>query len=1265
MSLENHDTNHACDASVTKQAAMQRPTLAQVMRERILVLDGAMGTLIQAHGLSEAEFRGERFAAHPSDLQGNNDLLSLTQPEVIAGIHRAYLEAGADLIETNTFNGTSISQADYGTEAAVYDLNQAAAAVARREADAFTAADPTRPRYVAGALGPTNRTASISPDVEDPGARGVSFEQLVEAYAEQARGLLDGGVDALLVETIFDTLNAKAALFAIEGVFAERAQSSAQSGVKAAAQASTRVPVIVSGTITDASGRTLSGQTVEAFYASVRHFPMLAVGFNCALGPTELRPHLETIHRAAECFVSCYPNAGLPNDLGGYDLGPAEMAEQVRGFALDGMLNLVGGCCGTSPDHIRAIAKAVAGIAPRKPAQPDGLARFSGLEELVVRPELNFLNIGERTNVSGSRRFARLIREGDFASALEVARQQVENGAQIIDVCFDEALLDGPASMQRFLNLLASEPDISRVPVMVDSSDWEVIETGLRCLQGRGIVNSISLKDGEASFRERATLAHRYGAAVVVMAFDEDGQAVDIDRRLAICTRALNILRELGFRDEHVIFDLNVLAVATGMDEHDDYARSFIEAARALKAIAPRVLLSGGISNLSFSFRGLDHVREAMHAVFLYHAIQAGLDMGIVNAGQLAVYSEIEPGLREACEDVILNRRAGASERLIQLAEQLKDIGGSVHEAERALWRDEDVESRLSHALVHGITAHLLEDLPEALARQDTALQVIEGPLMAGMNVVGELFGSGQMFLPQVVKSARVMKQAVAWLQPYLEAEKVDDAQSRGKILLATVKGDVHDIGKNIVGVILACNGYEVKDLGVMVPGQKILDEARAWGAQIIGLSGLITPSLIEMERVAAEMQRIGCDLPLLIGGATTSAAHTALRIAPAYAGPVVHVPDASRAVGVVQELLSAERRAAFIADLAERQERTRVERAKRQVKRSLWPLAAAEARTPRLRFDAETVPAPRFTGVRVYADYPLAELLPRIDWSPFFSAWELAGRYPAILEDPVVGTEASKLHKDGLAMLQTLLADGRLRGHATLGFFPAEADKREIRVYADSEKRSLLQRLPMMRQQRQAGERVCRSLADFIAPAESGVLDHLGVFTVTAGDGVAEIAAEYRAKHDDYSALLVESLADRLAEALAESMHERARQEIWGYESPGSFENQDLIEERYRGIRPAPGYPACPDHRLKDAIFALLDPAQNIGVQLTENWAMSPSATVSGFYFAHPDAQYFGVGKIGADQLASLAAAWQIDEAEVARAVGHAWDAPVARTLA
>jgi 5-methyltetrahydrofolate--homocysteine methyltransferase len=1257
MRLEKDDLTNTTDTTALTEAALQRPTLAQVMRERILVLDGAMGTLIQAHGLSEAEFRGERFAVHASDLQGNNDLLSLTQPEVIAGIHRAYLEAGADLIETNTFNGTSISQADYGTEEAAYDLNKAAAEVARREADAFTAADSSRPRYVAGALGPTNRTASISPDVEDPGARGVTFVQLVEAYAEQARGLLDGGSDALLVETIFDTLNAKAALFAIEGVFSERATAGAPS--------SGRVPVIVSGTITDASGRTLSGQTVEAFYASVRHFPMLAVGFNCALGPSELRPHLETIHRAAECFVSCYPNAGLPNDLGGYDLGPEEMAEQVGGFARDGMVNLVGGCCGTSPDHIRAIAKAVAGIAPRKPAAPDGLARFSGLEELVVRPELNFLNIGERTNVSGSRRFARLIREGDFATALEVARQQVESGAQIIDVCMDEALLEGPASMQRFLNLLAGEPDISRVPVMVDSSDWEVIETGLRCLQGRGIVNSISLKDGEASFRERATLARRYGAAVVVMAFDEDGQAVDVERRLAICTRALDILRELGFRDEQVIFDLNVLAVATGMEEHDDYGRTFIDAARALKAVAPRVLLSGGISNLSFSFRGLDHVREAMHAVFLFHAIEAGLDMGIVNAGQLAVYSEIEPGLREACEDVILNRRAGASERLIKLAEELKDVGGSTREAERALWRDENVESRLSHALVHGITAHIEEDLPEALARQDTALQVIEGPLMAGMNVVGELFGSGQMFLPQVVKSARVMKQAVAWLQPYLEAEKVDGAQSRGKILLATVKGDVHDIGKNIVGVILACNGYEVKDLGVMVPGQRILEEAQAWGAQIIGLSGLITPSLIEMERVAAEMQRTGFELPLLIGGATTSAAHTAIKIAPSYAGPVVHVPDASRAVKVVQELLSPERREAYVAEVAERQERTRVERAKRQVTRSLWPLAAAEARTPRLRFDSESVPQPSFTGVRVESSYPLAELLPRIDWSPFFSAWELAGRYPAILDDPVVGVEARKLHIDGLAMLEKLVADGRLRARAALGFFPADADKREIRVYADAKKKKLLQRLPMMRQQRQAGERVCRSLADFIAPAESTVLDHLGVFTVTAGDGVAEIAAEYRAELDDYSALLVESLADRLAEAMAECMHERVRQEFWAYETPGSFENQELIEERYRGIRPAPGYPACPDHRLKEAIFALLDPASNLGVQLTENWAMTPAASVSGFYFAHPEAQYFGVGKIGADQLAALAAAWKVDEAEAARAVGHAWDAPVERPLA
>jgi 5-methyltetrahydrofolate--homocysteine methyltransferase len=1226
---------------MTDSAATDRPALADLLTQRILVLDGAMGTLIQAHGLSEQQFRGQRFADHDHDLAGNNDLLSITQPEVIAGIHRAYLEAGSDVIETNTFSATRISQADYGTEDAAYDINVAAARIAREVADEFTARNPERPRYVAGALGPTNKTASLSPDVEDPGARGITFEQLRAAYYEQAKGLCDGGADLLLIETIFDTLNAKAALFAIDQLYSEQGY---------------RLPVVVSGTITDASGRTLSGQTVEAFWSSISHLPLLAVGFNCALGPVELRPHLETIHQLADCFISCYPNAGLPNEMGDYDLEPENMATLVAEFAQAGFVNLVGGCCGTTPEHISAMAKAVDGLTPRQRPETEKLAHFSGLEPLLVRAEMNFLNVGERTNVAGSRKFARLIREEQFDQALDVARDQVENGAQIIDVCMDEALLDAESSMQNFLNLVMAEPDICKVPIMIDSSKWEVIEAGLRCVQGRCIVNSISLKDGEDEFRRRAQAARRYGAAVVVMAFDEQGQATDTARRIEICERSMRLLNEVGFGDHEVIFDLNILAIATGMAEHDDYGRSFIDATRAIKQRHPSCLISGGVSNLSFSFRGMDRVREAMHSVFLYHAIEAGMDMGIVNAGQLALYTDIDASLRELAEDVVLNRRPGAAERLIEFAAQMQVESGQTVAKAEAEWRSESVGKRLEHALVHGITQFIEQDLPEALQQCGKALRVIEGPLMDGMNVVGDLFGSGRMFLPQVVKSARVMKKAVAWLQPYLEADKDEGVGSRGRILLATVKGDVHDIGKNIVGVILGCNGYQVIDAGVMVPCAQILDLARKEQAQIVGLSGLITPSLDEMAHVAAEMKRLGLTQPLLIGGATTSAVHTAVRIAPELDGPVVYVPDASRAVGVVQELLAPDRCDDFARDLQVKQEKLRIAREQKQAKRQTLDLEQARKRG--LKLDFSDVPKPAFTGVREFREYPLDEIAERIDWTPFFATWGLKGRYPALLDDAKVGTEATRLHNDALELLDRITSQKLLQAEAVCAFFPANRVGDEIEIYTDEQRQNVRARLPMLRQQRSTqGERACRSLADFIAPKESGIKDYLGMFTVTTGIGLEKMTGAYRDDHDDYHAILAEALADRLAEAFTERLHEKVRQEYWGYESPGQFDNAQLIQEQYRGIRPAPGYPACPDHRLKEQIFELLEVTQRLQISLTENWAMLPTSSVSGFYFAHPEACYFGVGRIGADQLQHLAELRQLDLYQTARALGPSWD--------
>ncbi|MDA1259061.1 MAG: methionine synthase [Planctomycetota bacterium] len=1209
----------------------QRPELAELLTQRILVLDGATGTEIQAFGLGEEEYRGGRFRNWESPLKGNHDLLCLTRPSVVAAVHRKYLEAGADLIETNTFSANAISQSDYGLAEYCREINEAAARIARAEADAATAADPTRPRYVVGSIGPTNRTASLSPKVEDPGARNVSFEDLAAAYGEQARGLLDGGADLLLVETIFDVLNAKAAVFGIEEEFSRRGA---------------RVPLAVSATITDRAGRTLSGQTVEAFWTSIRHAAPLLSGLNCALGPREMRPHLEALHLACEGFVLCYANAGLPNEMGGYDLGPEEFAALAREFAEAGFVNLIGGCCGTTPAHVAAVARAVKGIAPRerkarRPLRP----RWSGLEELELRPDSNLVNIGERCNVAGSRRFARLIREEQFEPALAVAREQVADGAQMLDLCFDEALLDAPASMRRFLRLLASDPEISRLPLVLDSSRFEAIEAGLKECQGRALVNSLSLKEGEDEFRRLARRVRRYGATPVVMAFDERGQADDTARRLEIVTRARGILADEGFADVEMVFDLNVLAIGTGLPEHDDYARSFLEALRELKQRFPGCCFSGGISNLSFSFRGAEDVRRALHSVFLFHAVRAGLTMGIVHAGQLDFYDDLDPALRADCEDLILNRAPGAADRMLARAQAemtaTAEGGGRARVAAAApAWREQPVAERLKHALVHGEDAHLEADLPEALASSANALAVIEGPLMAGMDVVGELFGSGRMFLPQVVRSARVMKKAVAWLEPHLD-RRADAAGGRGRVLLATVKGDVHDIGKNIVGVILACNGYVVSDLGVMVPAQKILDAARAEGSDVVGLSGLITPSLDEMVHVAAEMEREGLEVPLLIGGATTSAVHTAVKIAPARRAPVLHVLDASRAVGVMGELMDPERRASLAVATAEKQEELRRARAARVLDRQLLPLAEARARALRLDFTmAATRPEPAVLGARAIRDWPLEDLLPRVDWSPFFAAWELKGRYPEILDDAVVGEHARRLHQDALELLEQIMAKRALRAHAAFGIFPAASEGDDLVLFDSRNPSRERARLPMLRQQRAGRDGSLNlSLADFVAPVTTGLRDHVGAFVVTAGDGVEELTAGFRAEHDDYRAILTQALADRFAEALAERLHERARTEFWAYAPEESLDTKALIREDYRGIRPAPGYPACPNHDLKDDLFRLLDAEHAIGAKLTESWAITPTAAVAGLWFAHPEARYFGIGRIAEDQAADYAA--------------------------
>ena len=1172
-------------------------TIQEIAKERILLIDGAMGTMLQAYQLEEADFRGDRFKDHPSDLKGNNDLLSLSRPDVVEAIHTAYLEAGADLIETNTFNANAISQSDYGTEDLVYEINLESAKIARKSADKFS----HDPRFVCGALGPTNRTASLSPDVNDPGFRNVSFDELAAAYGEQVRGLLDGGVDVLLVETVFDTLNCKAALFAIQSLLEERGEE---------------VPIIVSGTITDASGRTLSGQTVEAFWHSIRHVDLFCVGLNCALGAEQIRPFLDALSTVADTLVSVYPNAGLPNEFGEYDQSPEAMAKIIKEFSDSGLVNLVGGCCGTTPDHIKAIANAVEDIQPRIIPDIAPLTKLSGLEPVTIRPESNFINVGERTNVTGSARFRRLIEEDNYEEALSVARQQIENGAQVIDVNMDEGLLDSEAAMGTFLRLIAAEPDIAKVPVMVDSSKWSVLETGLKNLQGKGIVNSISMKEGEDEFKRQAGVIKKYGAAVIVMAFDESGQADSYERKIEICSRAYDILtEEVGFPPEDIIFDPNIFAVATGIEEHNEYANAYIEAAKTLKEALPGIHISGGVSNISFSFRGNDGVREAMHSAFLYHAIQAGMDMGIVNAGQLTVYDDIDPELKTRVEDVLFNRREDATDRLVEIAEEYRGVKRS--EEKDLSWRDQTVEQRICHALVEGIMDFVVEDTEEARKKYDRAIEVIEGPLMDGMNVVGDLFGAGKMFLPQVVKSARVMKKAVAHLVPFIEKEKDElglTGKSNGKIIMATVKGDVHDIGKNIVGVVLGCNGYDVIDLGVMVPSDKILNSARDEGADIIGLSGLITPSLDEMVHVAEEMERLEFDVPLLIGGATTSKTHTAVKIEENYSGPTVHVIDASRAVGVVSKLMNDNERDAFVSERRQEYDGIRVQRGDSKRVRKL---SIEEARKRKFSTDWEgyQVPSPKLQGMKLFEDYPLDELVDYIDWSPFFHAWEMKGKYPAILKNSKYGKEARKLFQDGQNMLDRIVSQKLIGAKVVIGFFPATAEDETITVDGTEF------HFPRQRVDKGSNE-TNYSLADFISP--NG--DWLGLFALTTGHGVEESARKFESENDDYSAIMIKVLADRLAEALAERMHERVRKEFWGYDENEKLANEELIKEEYRGIRPAPGYSACPDHTEKDKIWKLLDVEANAGISLTETRAMYPAASVCGWYFSHPESRYFSV---------------------------------------
>jgi 5-methyltetrahydrofolate--homocysteine methyltransferase len=1216
--------------------------LRELLIKRILILDSAMGTMIQGYKLGEDDYRGQRFADWRSELKGNNDLLSITQPDIIREIHVKNLRAGADIIETNTFNSTRVAMADYHMEDLAREINLAGAKLARAVADEYTKNNPDKPRFVAGVLGPTNRTASISPNVNDAGFRNISFDQLAEAYYESTSGLVEGGADIILIETIFDTLNAKAAIFAVKQYFDDKDLC---------------LPVMISGTITDASGRTLTGQVTEAFWNSVRHAEPISIGLNCALGAKELRPHIEELSTIADTHVSAHPNAGLPNEMGEYEETPEGMAEQLGEWAQSGFLNIVGGCCGTTPDHIEAIAEAVQNYAPRRIPDIEKKCRLSGLEPLNIGKDSLFVNIGERTNVTGSKRFLKLIKQENYETALEVALQQVENGAQMIDVNMDEGLLYSKEVMVKFLNLVASEPDISRVPVMIDSSKWDVIEAGLKCIQGKGVVNSISLKEGEEKFIEQAKLVRRYGAAVIVMAFDEQGQAETIERKVAICQRAYKILTEkVHFPPEDIIFDPNIFAIATGIEEHNNYGVAFIEATRKIKETLSCAMVSGGVSNVSFSFRGNDPVREAMHAVFLYHAIKAGMTMGIVNAGQLAIYEDIPKDLREIVEDVVLNRTPDATEKLLDVAEQYKKGGGEKQKASLE-WREWPVNKRLEHALVKGVADYVEEDTEAARQAAERPLDVIEGPLMDGMNVVGDLFGAGKMFLPQVVKSARVMKKAVAYLLPFMETEKDKTTHTKGKLVMATVKGDVHDIGKNIVAVVLQCNSYEVIDLGVMTPCEKILETAKQEDCDIIGLSGLITPSLDEMVHVAKEMQRLKFDLPLLIGGATTSRLHTAVKIEPNYDHPVVHVADASRAVGVVGKLMSVATREKYAADIRAEYAKIREQRAGRSSGHKTVSLKNARANKYPTDWTKHKPVKPKFFGTKVFDDYPLEELVGRIDWTPFFSAWELAGRYPKIFDDEIVGQEARKLFDDAQAMLKKVIEEKWLTARAVIGFYPANTvNDDDIELYTNDERGEVLTTLHHIRQQMEKSSgkpNFC--LADFIAPKDSGVKDYLGAFAVTAGHGIERRLERFEQDHDDYSSILLKAIADRLAEALAERMHERVRKEFWGYAAEEDLSNEALIKEQYQGIRPAPGYPACPEHTEKATLWNLIIPDENIGLTLTESFAMVPTAAVCGWYFSHPESRYFGTGKIQKDQVEDYAKrkGMKVEEAE-------RWLAPV-----